>query len=287
MSPKFSVGKSVQNQRKALESFATLSMLPAKTRIEPVKVGNISAEWISARETLEKCAVLYLHGGAYNIGSLKTHRELAARLSKASKVKTLLVGYRLAPEYPHPAALEDVASAYRWLIDDGISPRNIVIAGDSAGGGLAIAALIWLRDAGEQLPAAAVCLSPWTDLEVTGKSITSLANVDPFLTPEWLQFMARNYVADNDPRSPLISPIYADLHELPRILIQVGSDEILLSDSTRLAERASGAGVEIRLDIWENMWHVWQFFAGQMPEGKRAINDVGEFIRKHVSPPGH
>jgi acetyl esterase/lipase len=148
---------------------------------------------------------------------------------------------------------------------------------------LAIAALVSLRNANEPLPAAAVCLSPWTDLERTGESITTLVHADPFLNPDWLKFMAKHYVANNDPHVPLISPIYADLQELPPILIQEGSDEILLSDSTRLAKRARMAGVDVTLVVWKNMWHVWHFFAGQMPEGNRAIINVGKFIQKHIS----
>jgi monoterpene epsilon-lactone hydrolase len=283
MSPKFNAHKTIQEQRRALEGFAKLSMLPTKTKVQSINVGNISAEWISAGNPLEECAVLYLHGGAYNIGSLNTHRDIAARISKASKVRTLLVDYRLAPEHAHPAAVEDVAVAYRWLLGKGFYPQNIVIAGDSAGGGLAIATLVLLRDAGEPMPAAAVCLSAWTDLKGTGQSIATHIHADPFLTPEWLQFMAKSYAANNDPRSPLISPIFADLHELPPILIQVGTDEILLSDSTRLADRARQARVDVTLDVWENMWHVWHFFAGQMPEGSRALDEVGRFINKHIS----
>ncbi|UCC45032.1 MAG: alpha/beta hydrolase [Candidatus Zixiibacteriota bacterium] len=283
MSPKFNAHTTIQEQRRALEGFAGLSILPAGTRVQPVKIGTLSAEWISVGDNPEQRAVLYVHGGAYNIGSLNTHRDIAARIAKASKMKTLSIDYRLAPEHDHPAAVEDVVSAYRWLLENGYSPRNIVIAGDSAGGGLAVAALVSLRDAGEQLPAAAVCMSPWTDLEGTGESITSLAHKDPFLTSDWLGVMAKNYVADDDPRSPLISPIYADLHGLPPILIQVGADEILLSDSTRLEKRGRQAGVDVTLDIWANMWHVWHLFAGQMPEAKRAINEVGKFIREHVS----
>lgn len=240
----------------------------------------MSAEWISVGKTLEECTVLYLHGGAYNIGSLNTHRDLAAQISKASKIKTLLIDYRLAPEHIHPAAVEDVVIAYRWLINNGFSPKNIVIAGDSAGGGLTIAALVSLRDAYEPLPAATVCLSAWTDLELTGESITTHVHADPFLNPDWLRFMAQHYVANHDPHTPLISPIYADLSGLPPMFIQVGSDEILLSDSTRLAQHAHMSGVDTKLEIWEKMWH---FFAGKIPEGNRAINKVGEFIQNHIN----
>ena len=285
MSPKFNVTSTVEEQRRTFENLAKFSILPSRTDVQPVHVGDVPAEWISVGTTSEESAVLYLHGGAYTIGSPRTHRDIAARISKAAGVRILLIDYRLAPEHPHPAAVQDVVMAYRWLLENGLSPHNIAIAGDSAGGGLAIAALVSLRDAGEPLPAAAVCLSPWTDLQGTGESMTTHVHADPFLTPEWLQSMAKHFVADHDPRMPLISPIHADLHDLPPVLIQVGSDEILLSDSMRLAESARQAGVETTLDVWEGMWHVWHFFAGQMPEGKRAMNKVGTYIRSHLKHP--
>ena len=285
MSPKFNVTSTVEEQRRAFENLAKLSILPSRTDVQPVHVGDVPAEWISVGNTSEEGAVLYLHGGAYTIGSPRTHRDIAARISKAAGVRTLLIDYRLAPEHPHPAAVQDVVAAYRWMLEYGLSPHNIAIAGDSAGGGLAIAALVSLRDAGQPLPAAAVCLSPWTDLQGTGESMTTHIDADPFLTPEWLQLMAKHYVANNDPRMPLISPIHADLHDLPPVLIQVGSDEILLSDSMRLAESARQAGVKTTLDVWEGMWHVWHFFAGQMPEGKRAMRIVGTYIRSHLKHP--
>jgi acetyl esterase/lipase len=283
MSLKFNTSSTVQKQRKALEVFSKLSILPGKTKIQPIQIGNIAAEWISVGNAPEDYAILYLHGGAYNIGSLNTHRELAARISKVSKVKTLLIDYRLAPEHPYPASVEDAVLAYRWLIKNGYSSNNIAIAGDSAGGGLAIAALVKLRDLSEPLPAAAVCLSAWTDLKLKGESIKTHIHKDPFLTPAWLQYMAMYYVGANDLSLPQISPIYADLTMLPPLLIQVGSDEILLSDSIRLADRAREAGVDITLEIWENMWHVWHFFAGKMPEADRAINQVGNFIHKYLN----
>ena len=286
MSPKFNLTSTVEEQRRAFENLAKLSILPSRTDVQPVHVGDVPAEWISVGTTSEEGAVLYLHGGAYTIGSPRTHRDIAARISKAAGVRTLLIDYCLAPEHPHPAAVQDVVMAYRWLLENGLSPHNIAIAGDSAGGGLAIAALVSLRDAGEPLPAAAVCLSPWTDLQGTGESMTTHIDADPLLTPEWLQLMAKHFVANNDPLTPLISPIHADLRDLPPLLIQVGSDEILFSDSIRLAERAREAGVETTLDVWEGMWHVWQFFAGQMPEGRHAIDEVGSFIRSHLNPQG-
>jgi acetyl esterase/lipase len=210
MSPKFNTTSTVQKQRKALERFAKFSILPGKTKIQPLQIRKIAAEWISVGDTPEDCVILYLHGGAYSIGSLNTHRELAARISKASKVKTLLIDYRLAPEHPYPAAVEDAVFAYRWLLKNGFSSNNIVIAGDSAGGGLVIAALVKLRDLDESLPAAAICLSAWTDLQLTGESMKTHIQKDLFLTPDWLQYMAKHYVTNNDFSLPLISPVYAD-----------------------------------------------------------------------------
>jgi monoterpene epsilon-lactone hydrolase len=283
MSPKFNTSSTVQKQRKALERFAKFSILPGKTKIQALQIGKIAAEWISVGDTPEDCVILYLHGGDYCIGSLNTHRELAARISKASKIKTLLIDYRLAPEHPYPAAIEDVVIAYQWLLKNGFSSNNIVIAGDSAGGGLVIAALVKLRDLGESLPAAAICLSAWTDLQSTGESMKTHFQKDPFLTPEWLKFMAKHYAANSDFKTPLISPIYAGLALLPPLLIQVGSDEILLSDSIRLADRAREAGLDTTLKVWNNMWHVWHFFAGKMPEANRALNHIGSFIHKHFN----
>lgn len=282
LAPKFKPEISVDRQREALDKFARRAMLPAGTRIQQVNADGVTGEWISVDETGGKRAILYLHGGAYNMGSARTHRELAARISKAAGVKSLLINYRLAPEHPYPAALEDTVTAYRWLAKNRYSPDNIVIAGDSAGGGLAVATLLMLRDSGDFLPSAAVCLSPWVDLKGSEESMSTQAGTDPFLSPDWLGAMALNYVAGNDPDLPLISPVHADFRGLPRILIQVGSDDTLLNDSRRLAAQAKKAGVEVTLDIWENMWHVWHLFAGIMPEAKRAVNEVGKFVKKHI-----
>lgn len=282
MSPAFSATVTVSQQRKALERFSHFSALPGKTEIEPVQIGDIAAEWISVATIPEACAILYLHGGAYSIGSLNTHRALAARISQASHIKTLLIDYRLAPEHPYPAAVEDSLCAYRWLLDNGYSSNKIVIAGDSAGGGLALATLIMLRDREEPLPAATVCISAWTDLALTGDSMKSRIHKDPLLTRAWLESMAEHYAADNDIHLPCISPLNADLANLPPLLIQVGSDELLLSDSLRLAERARNAGIDVTLDIWDDMWHVWHFFAGFMPEATHAMNRIRNHIHKHL-----
>jgi phosphinothricin tripeptide acetyl hydrolase len=178
--------------------------------------------------------------------------------------------------------VEDCTAAYRWLLSTGVDPARLVIVGDSAGGGLTVATLVALRDAGEPLPKAAVCLSPWVDLELLGESMTTKAEIDPMLLREVGLQWAKAYLGDAHPRTPLASPLYADLTGLPPLLIQVGTAETLLDDATRLAERAKSAGVDVALEVWDDMIHVWQFFAARLPEGQQAIDRIGEFIRKHT-----
>jgi acetyl esterase/lipase len=248
----------------------------------PVEAGGVRAEWIVAPGAVQERVVLYLHGGGYVVCSVATHRDLMARLSRAAGARALGVEYRLAPEHPFPAAVEDATAAYRWLVASGVQPARIAIAGDSAGGGLTVATLVALRDAGDPLPAAAVCLSPWVDLEGIGDSMTTKAAVDPFVRNDMIQFLAQQYLGDRNPRTPLAAPLYANLHGLPPLLIQVGTAETLLDDSTRLAERAKAAGVQVTLDVWDDMIHVWQLFAPVLPEGQQAIERLGAFIREHT-----
>ncbi|UCD57202.1 MAG: alpha/beta hydrolase [Candidatus Hydrogenedentota bacterium] len=273
---------SIEEARAYLEKAAAMFTVADDVRCEPVQVCSVPAEWVVAPGALEERVIFYLHGGGYALGSLNTHRELVSRLSRAAKARALSIDYRLAPEHPHPAAFEDSMAAYRWLLSNGTDPSRTVIAGDSAGGGLAVATLVALRDAGEPLPAAGVCLSPWVDLEGTGQSATTKAEVDPIVTPEGEKIMARLYAGEANLRAPFISPLYADLHGLPPLLIQVGTAEVLLDDSTRLAERARAAGVNVVLEPWEEMIHVWQFFAAMLPEGQQAIDRIGDFIRRHT-----
>jgi epsilon-lactone hydrolase len=248
----------------------------------PVDAGGVPAEWIVPPGAEEMRVVLYLHGGGYVVCSVSTHRDLMARMARAAGARALGVDYRLAPEHPFPAAVEDATAAYRWLVSRGTDPAHIAVAGDSAGGGLTLATLIALRDAGDPLPAAAACLSPWVDLEGIGASMTSKAAVDPFVRKEMIQFMAQQYLGGRAPRTPLAAPLYADLHGLPPLLIQVGTAETLFDDATRIVERARAAGVEVSLEVWDDMIHVWQLFAPILPEGQQAIERIGAFIRAHT-----
>jgi acetyl esterase/lipase len=256
--------------------------LPKGVTVRTVQAGGVHAEWIEPVGIETNAAILYLHGGGYCICSLDTHRGLAARLALASGIPVLLIAYRLAPEHPFPAALEDTLAAYRWLLGQGFSPKHIAIGGDSAGGGLTLACAVSLRDAKIPLPAALFCLSPWNDLTFSGETVRTLANVDPVLklgkTPR-----TEYYAGTHDPANPLISPLFADLQGLPPLLIHVGADEILLSDSTRLEEKARLAGVDVSVKIWKGMWHVFQVFAPYVPEAQESINLVGTFIKRHTA----
>jgi len=267
---------SMARRRGAMEKAAF--RLDADCTTEPVTAGGVPAEWVSAPGADAGRNVLYLHGGGYTIGSIKTHRCLAGWISRAAKARVLLIDYRLAPENPHPAAVEDALAAYRFMLDSGVNPSRTVVAGDSAGGGLAVATLVAIRDAKLPLPAAAVCLSPWVDMEGTGESMKTKADVDPMVGAN-LADMASAYLGGKDPRTPLASPLYADLKGLPPILIQVGTAEVLLDDSSRLAERARQAGVEVVYEPWENMIHVWQIFVPMLDESKQAVERIGEYIR--------
>ncbi|HJP35870.1 MAG TPA: alpha/beta hydrolase [Gammaproteobacteria bacterium] len=255
---------------------------PGFASYEEVDAGGVPAHWVRAPESVEDRVVLYLHGGGYLLGSLTSHQDLVARIARAAKARVFNVDYRLAPEHPFPAAVDDATAAYRWLLDHGVDGARVVVGGDSAGGGLAVAAMVSLRDAGTPLPAAGVCISPWVDLEGIGDSMTSNANVDPMVRFEGLGEMAGAYLGGADPRSPLAAPIYADLAGLPPLLIQAGSIETLLDDSTRLHDRAEQAGVDSTIEVSEDMFHVWHAFAPMLPEGQQAIDRVGEYVLERV-----
>ncbi|MGH7781316.1 MAG: alpha/beta hydrolase [Candidatus Binataceae bacterium] len=248
-----------------------------------VEAAGVPAEWVEPPGAAADRVILYLHGGGYVAGSITTHRAMVARIARASQARALLIDYRLAPEHPFPAAVDDAVAAYRWLLAQGCKPGKIVIAGDSAGGGLSLAALLKLRDLQVTMPVAGVGISPWTDLEGTGESVKSNAAIDPMVTQENLAASAKMYYANHDPKHPLVSQIHADFRGLPALLIQVGESEILLDDATRVAARAKAAGVSVELETWPEMIHVWHVFAKILPEGQQAIDKIGKFVLAHTA----
>ena len=251
--------------------------------IKPTQGPEIAGEWLEPPAPRERVALLYLHGGGYVIGSPRSHRHLAAALARAAGAATLLPDYRLAPEHPFPAAIEDAVAAYRWLLERGALPERTVIAGDSAGGGLTVATLLALRDRGLPRPAAGVCISPWVDLTCTAPSYASKAASDPIVTGEGVGMMAQAYLGATDPKTALASPLFADLAGLPPLLVQVGSEEVLLDDAVGLAERAKAAGVAATLEVWPDMIHVWHWFFPMLDEGQRAIDGAGAFVRSSAA----
>ena len=273
----------LQKLRKFANGATRFVMLPKNTHVENISADGVPSEWVFVDGVNQKNVVIYFHGGGYNWGSCNTHRELAARLSLVSDARVLLVDYRLAPEHPYPAALDDAISAYQWLLDEGFAANNIVIAGDSAGGGLTLSTAVSLRDKNIPLPAALVCLSPWADLEMSSDTMISNDRIDPMLNNASLSFWAKNYIASDQGSNPLISPIHADLHGLPPLFIQAGEREVLLGDALLIKENAQAAGVDVTLDVWPDMWHVWQAMARVVPEAQQAINELGVFINKQLN----
>ncbi len=256
---------------------------PDDTLVEPVVADGVPCEWIAAPGVATDRAVLYLHGGAYTAGSLNTHRLHVANLSAACGARVLNVDYRLAPEHPHPAAVDDALTAYRWLLAGGLEPSRVVLAGDSAGGGLTAAALVAIRDAGVPTPAGGALISPWADLTMTAATYESRADVDPMVSLESLTPSAEAYLAGTDPTAPTASAVHADLSGLPPLLIHVGDHEVLLDDSVLLAERARAAGVDVELWVAPEMIHVWHAFAGLVPEGAEAMAAMGAWIRARLA----
>jgi epsilon-lactone hydrolase len=269
----------LNERRKRLDALATRYSLPADLRVETADANGVAAEWTMTPEAEPARAVLFLHGGGYVSGSLDSHRHMIGQAGREAQSRTLSLAYRLAPEHPFPAALEDAIAGYYFLLSQGFDPKRIAVAGESAGGGLAIAMLVSLRDRGIPLPACTWCSSPWVDLEAIGGSMTAKASVDPLIQKAYLMELAAAYLKGADPRTPLASPLYADLRGLPPMLIQVGSAETLLDDSVRLAGAAGAAGVRVTLEVWPDMIHAWHLFYPQLADGRRALAQVGAFIR--------
>jgi len=254
--------------------------LPKGIRSAPVAIGELSAEWIEPIQADNDSVILYFHGGGYILGSIEAHRGIVAKFVSGSGARALLFGYRLAPEHRFPAALDDAVAAYRWLLSEGISPAKIVFAGDSAGAGLCLATLLAVRDRGMPLPAAAVALSPWTDMKHTGESLQTNASKCLAPTGSWV-VCANHYLGGHDPGDPYASPLYGDLRDLPPLLIYVGGDETLRDDSVRYARKAKDAGVEVTLRVGEGMCHCYPACAPLFPEATRAMEEICSFIKRH------
>lgn len=265
-----------------LRSFITA---PVDARmVSAVRNGSVKGEWLQLTGDPQQI-VYYLHGGGYVSCSPETHRPFTSALSRAANARVFALDYRLAPEHRFPAAVEDAVAGYRWLLDQGADPREIVIGGDSAGGGLTLATLVALRDAGAQLPRAAFVISPWTDLSCAGRSLDTNNECDPMFYGEGVRWMAPVYVGDASPCDPLASPIYADLSKLPPLLIHVSDTEVLLDDSTRLAERAKQCGVNVDLRVWNDLPHAWPILvAFKLPESFQALGEIVEFIQTTSRP---
>ena len=255
---------------------------PLDTETLTVNAGGVAADLITTPASDHDRHVLFLHGGGFIIGSPALYRHVTWRIATTARARVLAVDYRLAPEHPFPAALDDALTAYRWLLGQGADPRRIAVMGDSAGGGLVFSLMLRLRDEGSPLPAAAAALSPWTDLALTGPTLTSNAAADPLLNAEDPMHFVQDYLAGADPRTPYASPLYGDPAGLPPTLIQVGSDEVLRDDAVRMADRMRDAGCQVELEIWRRMPHVWHAFVPLIPEAKRAIERIGTFLQSRT-----
>ncbi len=268
-----------RQRRKEMDAAFSQYGIARDVTVEPVNANGVRAEWTSTPQDERDAALLYVHGGGYVIGSLNSHRHLVSEAGRAMKAWALALDYRLAPEYPFPAAVEDAVSGYRYLLSRGVRPGRIAIAGDSAGGGLVVAAMLAIRDAGLAQPACGWCISPWVDMEGIGETMSTKEAADPMVQRVGLLEMAGLYLGGADPRSPLAAPLYADLTGLAPLLIQVGAAETLLDDAIRLAKVAGATDVRVDLQIWPEMVHIWHIFHPELKAGRRAIEQGGAYIR--------
>jgi monoterpene epsilon-lactone hydrolase len=267
-------------RRKATDERGLAYGLAGDVTVEKVSSGGVAAEWTSTPGVARDAAILYAHGGGYLFGSLDSHRHMVAELGRAANCVALALDYRLAPEHPFPAPVEDAVSGYKYLLAQGFASGRIAIAGDSAGGGLVVAAMVAIREAGLPQPGGGWCLSPWVDMEALGESMATRAAADPMVQKAGILEIAKAYLGGADPRSPLAAPLYADLAGIAPLLIQVGAAETLLDDAIRLAQRAGTADVRVDLQVWPEMVHVWPLFHPELAAGKRALDEAGAWIRK-------
>ena len=271
----------VVEQRASMEAMFSLFSIAADVQVQEVNADGVLADWVSVPTSRPDRVVLYLHGGGYGLGSRRTHRELASRIARDAAARVLVIEYRLAPEHPYPAAVADATTSYAWLLAQGIAANRIAIAGDSAGGGLTAATLLALKHDRIALPACAVMMSPWIDLDGTGASAQPGGANDPMFKLEGLRASGKLYAGEKT-KEPMASPLYGDLQHFPPLLIQVGTRELLLDDSIRLAANAKKAGVMVDLQVEEGLIHVWQAFGSDVPEAVMAVKKIGQFIQRWI-----
>jgi monoterpene epsilon-lactone hydrolase len=272
-----------EERRQRIEEVGSVSPVADDIKLEAVQLDGFSAEWSIAPGSDASRVLMFFHGGGYCSGSILSHRRLVTEAGRAAGIRTFAVAYRLAPENPFPAAYDDAMTAWRFLLAQGYSPANIVVGGDSAGGGLTLALITRLRDAGEALPACGWLISPWTDLTLSGETLATKDSVDPLIHRGYLNELADAYVPAGIGRAdPRVSPLYAHLKGLPPLLIQVGSAETLLADATRMATAAGAADVPVTLEIWPHMIHAWQLWNAQLKAGRDALSSAGAFMRRYL-----
>ncbi len=283
MRPRHPSDIQIEAVRRQVARFAQFVPRPPRgTELAVVDAGGVKAERIATPRSLPNRYILHFHGGAYLFGFPALFRDFNWRIADVTGAQVLCIDYRLAPEHPFPAAIEDVTATYRWLISECAEPHHVAFVGESSGGGLALASMMRLRDEGSPLPAAAVVVSPWTDLALTGQSLTDYGCSDPMVPVELMPKAVELYLADADPRSPYASPLYGDPAGLPPTLILAASDEALRDDAVRMAERLRAAGCDVELELWPRMFHVWHMFARILPEGRAAVARIGAFLRARL-----
>ena len=274
--------KSVATARRDFERRMSLLPTARDVRLEREQFAGVDCEWHVPKGCAESPLIYYLHGGGFVVGGPGTHRRLVSHIAREAKMRAIVPDYRLSPENPFPAALEDSLRVWRGLRSRGEDSMRMVMGGDSAGGNLSVGTILSLRDAGEELPKACFLMSPWLDLAGEGESYQTRLTADPWFRPEQVKTVAAGYCDESELRKPLVSPVHADLAGFPSTLIQVGNDEILLSDSTRLADNIETSGSRVELHIYPEMWHVFQYFIGQMPESQEALSEISQFLRLEV-----
>ena len=275
--------KTIDQLRKETEKAGSLIPLPNNTKIKKILAGNVKAEWITCGDVNNDKIYMFMHGGGYYRGSIASTRATIARISAEAKVRCLSIDYRLAPEHIFPAAIDDTYSAFDWLLREGIKPKNIIVSGQSAGGGLCLALLLKIKQNKGSQPIGAVALSPWTDLSQSGKSMITNAHIDPVISKEYLDRFANLYLSDTSNKCDLASPLYGNLSGLPDLLIQVGSAETMLDDSKRFFEKAKKENVNVKIEIWKDMFHGWHGSAHILNDAKDSIKSIAKFCNEKFS----